>query len=292
VTSAPALDEIPRIRHGLATSPPYDRRMNETSFSRSGRCARIVLALAAFAVAAAGPARAAPAPCARAKDSYFVDWMVVRADRAYFYSEAADRGSAPSKLGRYVVRGDFLLVRLPDPRQNPPTGMDVDFQCVDFVRPNGSGSYGWLPKSDLLSLESFSKGEGPEPPAELKSLFERMPAVTSWPETGQTNEPVERANFLCVRRFDAEKKRLCLDTSTRNPGEPECGSLGPGNRYATFDAEGWYVAYLFNNGVLIVSETGMWGNHGQSDPTGFYVPTAASVPNCSGPTAPGPRRPR
>jgi hypothetical protein len=247
--------------------------------------------IAALAFLAAGPAAASDKPCAAGRDSYFIDWMVVSAPRASFYSEPSGSASAPAKGKGYLVRGDFVFARITDPPEYPPTGMEAGFRCVSYVRPNGARTYGWLRRSDLVVLQSRNEVEGPEPPASVKSLLAQMPSVTSWPEAGKSPDAVHReknfeGDFLCIRRFDAEKKQLCVLTTSRSPGGPECGALGPGNRYAMFDAEGWYVAYLFNNGIVIVSETGMWGNHGQSDPEGLYVPSAAAARACPDHMAP------
>jgi hypothetical protein len=128
----------------------------------------------------------------------------------------------------------------------------------------------------------------------VNKVLSELPPVRSWPEAGKSPDAVHReknfvGDFLCVRRFDPERKRVCAVTTSRNRAGPDCGPLGPGNRYATFDAEGWYIAYLFNNGIAIVSQMEMWGNHGQSDPSNFYVPLPAGARACPHRIAPSSR---
>jgi hypothetical protein len=242
-----------------------------------------------FGIIAAGPVAASSVSCTEGRG--FVDWMVARAPRAYFYSAPGVDDSAPAKLGRYVITGDFVFMRRPDLLQGPPTGMEADFACVKYIRAGRAASYGWLRKSDLMTLNVMNDVEGPEPPAALKSLLAAMPPAGPWPRAGKTPDPVYWehdfiGDFLCIPRFEPEKKQMCVVTSARSLDGPECGTLGSGNRYATFDEEGWYIAYLFNNGIAVVSQTGQWGNHGQSDPSGFYVPEEAATRACPGHIAP------
>jgi len=122
-------------------------------------------------------------------------------------------------------------------------------------------------------------------------LVAAMPPAGAWFRAGKTPLPVYWehgciGNFLCIPRFEPERRLMCVLTTTRSGDVPECGTLGAGNRYATFDVEGWYIAYLFNNGIAVVSQTGEWGNHGQSDPSGFYVPSEAATRACPNQIAP------
>jgi hypothetical protein len=243
------------------------------------------------AIAASTADAASSIRCAEGRDSYFSDWMVVRAPRAYFYSEPGVDESAPARLGRYLIIGDFVFMRRSDLLHGPATSMDAEFACVKYIRAGRKTSYGWVRGSDLAELDVGNEVEGPEPPGTVKSLLAEMPPAGPWPRAGKTPDPVYWehdfiGNFLCISRFEPKERELCVLTTTRSLDAPECGTLGPGNRYANFDAEGWYIAYLFNNGIAVVSQTGQWGNHSQSDPGGFYVPSEAATRACSNHIAP------
>jgi len=243
------------------------------------------LGAAVLAAIAARPASGSSTPCGDGKDSYFIEWMVVSASRAHFHSAPAREGDAPAELRGYLIRGDFVFVRRPEPPEYPPTGMDAGFACVRYVPSGGAATYGWVRKSDLVALNVGNEAEGPEPPEALKSTLAAMPALTSWPKAGKTPGPVHWehdfvGNFLCVSRFEPAKGSVCVVTTARSAAGPECGPLGPGNRYATFEAEGWYIAYRLNNGIAVVSQNGSWGNHSQSDPAGFYAPSGVATLAC------------
>jgi hypothetical protein len=235
--------------------------------------------------------------CDKTRHPSFDFWMVAKETRAYFYSGPANDTAVPTKLKGFVVLGDLVRTSQPDNYQRATAS--PSFVCAVYYATNGSKSYGWLRKSDLLALgphwgNSLSQ-EDPEPSADLRNLLSRLPPVQSWPSAGVTVDPRHHDNnfigdFVCVRRADFAKKELCVATTNRRFGPDECGELSLGNRCARFENEGRYVAYLFNNGIAIVSETGKWGNHGQSDPSGLYIFSASANRACQteiGPPLPG-----
>jgi hypothetical protein len=236
--------------------------------------------------------------CDETQHPRFDSWMVAKDAGAYFYSARPDEPGAPMRLKSYVVRGD--VVRVSQPRDDPRTAQ-YPFACAVYYGADGSRSYGWLRKTDFLTLGGFlgniPDGGDHEPSAELEALLSQLPPVRSWPPAGVTADPCYHENnfigdFVCVSRVDLDKKELCIATTHRRFGPPECGELRLGNRYARFENEGWYNAYLFNNGIAIVSQVGMWGNHGQSDPEGLYVFSASAgraCPDHIGPPLPGRR---
>lgn len=251
----------------------------------------LVVAILFGTIAMRPVAAAATIRCSEGPNSYFSDWMVVRAPRAYFYSAPTETTSASAKLSSFLITGDFVFMRDVGPFTSRETPMDADYACVRYNRSGRPAYYGWIRKSDLIALDVANEVEGPEPPAALKSLLAAMPPAAAWFRAGKTPLPAYWehgfiGNFLCIPRFEPERKRMCVLTTTRSGAGPECGTLGAGNRYATFDAEGWYIAYLFNNGIAVVSQTGEWGNHGQSDPSGFYVPSEAATRACPNHIAP------
>ena len=219
-------------------------------------------------------------------------WMVAKDARAYFYSARPDEPGAPTRLKSYIVRGD--VVGVSQPVDDLRTAQDP-FACAVYYGADGMRSYGWLRKSDLLVLGGFLRRrmdfEDPEPSPELENVLSQLPPVQSWSAAGVTPVPCyhERGfigNFICVLRLDLDRKTLCIATTHRPFGPPDCGQLSLGNRYARFDEEGWYNAYLLNNAIAIVSQPEMWGNHGQSDPEGVYVFSASADRACPAHIAP------
>jgi hypothetical protein len=256
---------------------------------RTGRSAGLGLLVAVFAV----HATQAEEHCDKTRHPTFDFWMVARDTRAYFYSGPGNEIAAPARLKGFVLRGDLVHTSQPDNNlratESPP------FVCGIYYGTNGSKSYGWLRKRDLLALGlhvgNSLNDEEPEPSSDLRDLLSRLPPIKSWPAAGISADPCHHENnftgdFVCVRRIDLESKELCVTTTHRDYGLVECGRLSLGNRYASFEAEGLYSAYLFNNGIAIISQIGMWGNHGQSDPSGLYVFSASANRACLGDIAP------
>jgi hypothetical protein len=226
--------------------------------------------------------------CTRASHANGNFWAVVKETRASFSSGPENDGAVPAKLKGFVIRGDLVYISLPDwPQARPP------IVCAAYYSPNGDKTYGWLRKSDLLVLEDEKRDERvPQVSTDLRELLLQLSPAASWPFAGVTADPCYHGkdgrfigDFLCVRRLDLKGKKLCV-ASTHRPYHAECGELSLGNRYARFEIEGWYVAYLFNNGIAVVAETGMWGNHGQSDPSGVFVFSAWANRACQGRIAP------
>jgi len=211
---------------------------------------------------------------------YWMTWKVAREKRAYFYSAPASNPATPKRLKSFMIRGDLVGTFQPSYGSRDEAARTSPFVCAFYLSSDGSGTYGWLRKTDLLAVggdEGNGLGqEESEPSSALKELLSQLRAVDSWPAAGVTPDPCyhERGfvgDFLCVERIDLERKELCVLTTHRWNDPAECGKLSLGNRCAAFENEGWYFAYLFNNGIAVVSETGKWGNHGQSDPSGVFV---------------------
>ena len=213
------------------------------------------------------------------QDGNLTEWMVARETRAYFYSRPPGESAGPERLKSFVVLGDLVEASRPNPNATPPDPL----VCAVYLGARGSRKYGWVRTADFVALPPME--ESPEPPPDLKDVLSRLSAAKSWPTSGVTPYPCYDSedfvgNFVCVLRADFEKKDLCVSTTHRPYSPAECGVLNPGNRWASFDTDGWYNVYLFNNAIAIVSQEGAWGNHGQSDPAGVYVFSAAAERAC------------
>ncbi len=235
-------------------------------------------------VGTAAPSRAEQ-PCDKTQDENLFEPMVAREARAYFYSRPAQESAAPQRLRSFVVLGDLVEASRPSPNAAPDP-----LACAVYLGARGSRKYGWVRTADFAALPSME--ESPEPSPDLKGVLSRLAPVKSWPTSGVTPYPCHDSedfvgDFVCVHRADLEKKEICVSTTHRPYGPAECGTLNPGNRWASFDSDGWYNVYLFNNAIAIVSQEGAWGNHGQSDPAGVYVFSHAAERACrSGRIAP------
>jgi hypothetical protein len=263
-----------------------DERDERTAFPVKTRgYAWLGLVVATFAVDAAYGEQ----PCNKEVYPYSRDWMIAKEPRAYFYSGPANASSAPKRLKGFVVRGDLVIARGSDADLvNGAFSLASEYVCGLYYGTAGAETYGWLRKSDLLTLVDHGnlyryRDDPTLLPSELSELLSRLPAVKSWPSVGVTPDPCYHDGFIgdsvCVHPVDLDKRKLCL-TTTHRFDHVECGELSLGNRCAKFETEGWYEAYLFNNAIAIVSQGDVWGNHGQSDPQGVYVFSSSADRAC------------
>jgi len=114
--------------------------------------------------------------------------------------------------------------------------------------------------------------------AEWDSIAPRIRSRPVWPSSARQISYYP-ASSITTRLSQDTAGQLCYSTRYND----NCSTLQSAGRFAHFtenDDCGSYSLFLFNNGIAINAEgQGCYGNHGQTDPAGFYLasPSLAST---------------
>lgn len=170
--------------------------------------------------------------------------------------------NAWKKREAYLTLGDVVFVRPEDAekvQRSRVSGSDSGHVCA-WYQNGGPKTSGWLSTTDLDDMPTD---------AQWADIAPKMPGPAGWPTSAR------RMNYFPQQTFDESLISPGGECAPSVTSEA-CARLQKSGRYARYqeDSEdcGSYSVFLFNNGVRVVAEgMGCYGNHGQSDPTGFYL---------------------
>ncbi len=198
-------------------------------------------------------------------------WPSASDGRAYFYER---NGKEFEKGQAFTIRGDVVLALHPIKRRKSIPPRTEPQICAWYSGAAGKKISGWMRMKDLRHFPemdgSITVDALKDSIESLKRLVPQIPGKPEWPyQAGSSSGEV-----MITNANPQKNQVICYRTQAGD----DCSTLDPGGRFATGSFNDCnYTIFLLNNGIFIQSDNwGCYGNHGQSEPDGFY-PTE-SVP--------------